>query len=124
LDQHIVCADALFADWPKANAIIGNLPFLTGYKIRGELGDKYADRLSTGFPEIKDKTDFCTYWFRLAHKSIEPNSRAGLVGTNSISQGISRKASLEFTVEKLGYIHDAISTYYQWLKMSIARCRR
>ncbi len=110
LDQNIVCADALFTEWPKADAIIGNPPFLTGYKIRGELGEKYADRLSTGFPGIKDKADFCTYWFRLAHQAIEPNGRAGLVGTNSITQGISRKASLEFITEKSGYIHDAIST--------------
>ena len=28
LDKNIICADALFTDWPKADAIIGNPPYL------------------------------------------------------------------------------------------------
>jgi hypothetical protein len=40
LDQNIVCQDALFTDWVKADAIIGNPPFLGGKKLRQELGDQ------------------------------------------------------------------------------------
>ncbi|ANV91248.1 DNA methyltransferase [Picosynechococcus sp. PCC 8807] len=110
LDQNIVCQDALFNDWPKADAIIGNPPFLGGYRIRQELGDDYAQKLASKFPEVKDKVDFCTYWFYLAHKHIDQDGRVGLVGTNTISQGVSRKASLEYILENHGYIHEAIST--------------
>ncbi|MBC1198257.1 class I SAM-dependent DNA methyltransferase, partial [Microcystis aeruginosa BLCCF158] len=43
LDSNIICADALFTDWQKADAIIGNPPFLGGKKLRTELGDEYAE---------------------------------------------------------------------------------
>ena len=32
LDKNIICADALFTEWPKADAIIGNPPFRRGAK--------------------------------------------------------------------------------------------
>lgn len=110
LDQNIVCQDALFNDWPKADAIIGNPPFLGGSRVRLELGDKYVERIFEKFSDVKDKVDFCVYWFRLAHENLNKTGRAGLVGTNSISQGFSRRASLEYIVNNGGIIHDAIST--------------
>jgi len=54
--------------------------------------------------------DFCAYWFRLTHDHLSGNTRAGLVGTNSISQGKSRKVSLEYAVDHGGVIHDAVSS--------------
>jgi type II restriction/modification system DNA methylase subunit YeeA len=110
LDQNIVCADALFTDWPKADAIVGNPPFLGGKNLRLNLGDAYTDKLFNHFPEVKDSVDFCSYWFRLAHNQLAENGRAGLVATNSISQGKSRIASLDYLAQNGGVIHDAIST--------------
>jgi hypothetical protein len=107
LDDNIVCKDALFSDWVKADAIIGNPPFLGGKHIRLNLGDDYVDRIFEKYP--KD-VDFCSYWFRLAHDNIDNNGRVGLVATNSISQGKSRKVSLDYINENGGYIHEAIST--------------
>ncbi|MEL6495046.1 MAG: DNA methyltransferase, partial [Cyanobacteria bacterium J06623_7] len=109
LDQNIICDDALFTPWIEADAIIGNPPFLGGKHMRLNLGDEYIDRVFEQFPNIKD-VDFCSYWFRLAHDNIQANGRVGLVGTNSISQGKSRKATLEYLSDKGGHIHDAIST--------------
>lgn len=49
--DHIECRDALLtpdgqqADWPKADVIIGNPPFLGDKKMRAELGDAYTARL-------------------------------------------------------------------------------
>jgi hypothetical protein len=110
LDQNIVCQDALFTDWVKADAIIGNPPFLGGKRMRISLGDEYIDRVLKRFPNVKDSVDLCAYWFRLAHNQLPENGRAGLVGTNSISQGKSRSASLEYIAENGGYIHEAVST--------------
>ncbi|MFZ4729185.1 MAG: DNA methyltransferase, partial [Pseudanabaena sp.] len=110
LDKNIVCQDALFSDWFDADAIIGNPPFLGGYRMRQELGDAYAERVFKKFADVKGKADFCTYWFRLAHDHITENGYVGLVGTNSISQGVSREASLQYITKNGGYIHDAIST--------------
>ena len=109
LDQNIVCDDALFAPWVKADAIIGNPPFLGGKHMRLNLGDEYTDRVFKQFSNIKD-VDFCSYWFRLAHDNINKNGRVGLVATNSISQGKSRKATLDYVTDNGGHIHEAIST--------------
>ncbi len=110
LDNNIVCQDALFSDWVKADAIIGNPPFLGGKHMRLNLGDEYIDRVFKRFPDVKDSVDFCAYWFRLAHDKIDEKGRVGLVATNSISQGKSRVAALDYVTQNGGYIHEAIST--------------
>ena len=110
LDKNIVCQDALFTEWPKADAIIGNPPFLGGSRMRLELGDEYAEKVFRKFAHIRAQVDFASYWFRLAHEHIGETGRAGLVATNSISQGKSRSVTLEYITEENGYIHEAIST--------------
>jgi hypothetical protein len=110
LDENIVCKDALFTEWVKADAIIGNPPFLGGKHMRMNLGDEYIKRVFARFPDVKDSVDFCAYWFRLAHDQIDEKGRVGLVATNSISQGKSRAAALDYVSQNNGYIHDAIST--------------
>ncbi len=110
LDDNIRCQDALFTEWPKADAIIGNPPFLGGNRIRQELGDKYTEKIFRKFDNVKSQVDFCCYWFRIAHDHLAENQRAGLVATNTISQGNSRVASLDYITQGGGFIYDAIST--------------
>ncbi len=110
LDNNIVCQDALFSEWQKADAIIGNPPFLGGKHLRIALGDEYIDKVFKRFPDVKDSVDFCAYWFRLAHKHIDEKGRVGLVATNSISQGKSRIATLDYINQNCGHIHEAVST--------------
>jgi SAM-dependent methyltransferase len=113
LDKNIVCQDALFSEWPKANAIIGNPPFLGGHRIRQELGDDYTEKLFDQFTEIKNQQiDVSCYWFRLAHMQLTVNGRAGLVATNSICQGKNREATLDYIINNDGYIHDSISSQH------------
>ncbi|MGL6338574.1 MAG: DNA methyltransferase, partial [Waterburya sp.] len=109
LDNNIICQDALFYNWVKADAIIGNPPFLGGKQMRLNLGDKYVDKVFKKYPDVKD-ADYCSSWFRLSHDNINETGRVGLVATNSISQGKSRKAILDYITEKGGHIHEAIST--------------
>ncbi len=110
LDGNIKEKDALLSEWQPANAIIGNPPFLGGKHMRMVLGDEYIDRVFERFPDVKDSVDFCAYWFRLAHDQIGEAGRVGLVGTNSVSQGKSRTAALQYITQNGGYIHEAIST--------------
>ena len=110
LDQNIVCEDALFTKWPHANAIIGNPPFLGGKQMRLTLGDEYVESIFKKFSKVKDSVDFCSYWFRLAQDNLAGCGRAGLVGTNSISQGKSRQAALDYLVRSGTLIHEAISS--------------
>ena len=111
LNHNIVQQDALFEPWPQADAIIGNPPFLGSYRIRLALGDRYADRVFEKFSEAKGKVDFCTYWILLAHENAKAhNGRVGLVGTNTISQGMSKQAGLDKVVADGAVIHNAVSS--------------
>lgn len=107
----IRAADALRVDWPRASVIIGNPPFHGDRHLRGLLGDDYVEWLKDTFHcGIKDH---CVYWFRKAQDHLEPGQRAGLVGTNSVSQNRGRSASLNYIVENGGIITDAVSSQ-QW----------
>lgn len=82
-------ADGSEADWPKANVIIGNPPFLGDKMMRGELGDAYVDRLRACYQgRVPGGADLVTYWFEKARAQIESGQAdaAGLVATNSIRQ--------------------------------------
>lgn len=104
----IQVGDALTMPWPRVDAIIGNPPFLGSQHLRAARGDQYIDWLKRTFGVgVKD---YCVYWFRKAHDHLKPGQRAGLVGTNSISQNRARSASLDYLVAGGGVITDAVST--------------
>ncbi|HET8558122.1 MAG TPA: DNA methyltransferase [Gaiellaceae bacterium] len=104
----IVRGDALRLDWPRANAIIGNPPYHGANSVRSMLGDEYVEWLKSEFGVgIKD---YCVYWFRKAEDELASGQRAGLVGTNSISQNFGRGASLGYIADNGGVIVNAIST--------------
>lgn len=100
--------DALEQPWPAADCIIGNPPFLGSQFIRRKRGDAYIDWLKGAF-KVGVK-DYCVYWFRKAQDHLSAGQRAGLVGTNSISQNRARSASLEYITANGGVITDAVST--------------
>lgn len=111
LESNFIHKDSLFTKWPKANAIIGNPPFLGSRKMRDSgFSDEYIKNLWAIYPgnDFPKSADYCCYWFRKAHEH-EANF-IGLVGSNSITQNESRKASLEYISEHGGNIHNAIST--------------
>ncbi len=100
--------DALREPWPKASVIIGNPPFHGDRNLRGIVGGDYIEWLKREFGAgVKDH---CVYWFRKTADHLEPGQRAGLVGTNSISQNRARSASLNYVVERDGVIVEAVST--------------
>ena len=110
LDKNIICADALFIEWPKANAIIGNPPYLDARKIALEHGGDYVKKLRKAFQGVPGRADFVTYFFRKAHDELAQGGRAGLVGTNTIRQNYSRQGGLDYIVATGGTISDAVST--------------
>ncbi len=110
LDKNIVCADALFTEWPEVDAIVGNPPFTSGTNIRGELGPAYLTRLRETFNAVGGRADYCSYWFRRAHDCLVDGGRAGLVGTSGIRIGSTREASLDYLVANGGVIVNAVSS--------------
>lgn len=109
LDKQIQCADALFTDWPKADAIIGNPPYLGAKLLAPTHGRDYADKVRKAFPGVPGMADFCVYWFRKAHDVLEPGGCAGLVGTQNIRNIASREGGLDYIVKNNGTITEAVS---------------
>ena len=110
LDKNIICADALFTEWPEADAIIGNPPFQSKRNMQAEFGADYVNKVHSAYPEVPGRADFCVYWFYKAHKHLKENGYAGLVGTNTITQNYSREGSLDYIVKNEGTIIEAVSS--------------
>ncbi len=110
LDDNIKCDDALFCEWPKADAIIGNPPYQSKNKMQQEYGPEYVQKMWARYPDIPGRADYCVYWFRRAHDELAPGGRAGLVGTNTIRQNYAREGGLDHIVNNGGTITDAVST--------------
>jgi hypothetical protein len=109
LDNNIICADALFTEWPKADAIIGNPPYLGSKLMKPEYGIDYVEKLRKAYPEIPGRADYCVYWFRKTHDQLPDSGRAGLVGTQNIRNNWSRIGGLNYIVDNGGTITDAVS---------------
>ena len=110
LNDNIKAEDALFNDWVEFDACIGNPPYLGFRERRKEHGITYTNAVQGAFKEVHGQADFCVYWFRKAHDNMKQGARAGLVGTNTISQNYSRTGGLDYIVENGGVIYDAVST--------------
>lgn len=110
LDDNIQQADALLTEWPEADAIIGNPPYQSKNKRQAEMDLGYLHELRDQYPDVDGRSDYCVYWFRLAHDRLKPGQRAGLVGTNTIRQNYSREASLDYITGNGGTITEAMSS--------------
>jgi type II restriction/modification system DNA methylase subunit YeeA len=81
-------------DWPEADVIVGNPPFLGGSKVRGELGDEYVTELWKLYEgRVPGRADLVCYWFERAREQMEVGKakRVGLLATNSIRGGSNRR---------------------------------
>lgn len=80
------------AQWPQADFIVGNPPFIGARKIRTALGDGYVDALREAITDVPETADFVCYWWdRSAALVASGNTRRfGLITTNSIVQSYSR----------------------------------
>lgn len=109
LDDNILCADALFSEWPEADAIVGNPPFLGGKKFIEQLGIPYHARLRNSYPLVEGMADLCTHWFRRAHDALGADARAGLIATSTIRYGATARCALDYLANNGGTIHDAVA---------------
>jgi hypothetical protein len=82
-------------EWPSANFIVGNPPFIGGRRIRELLGDGYTEALWSAHRNVNESTDFVMYWWDRAAELLTKKGthlrRFGLVTTNSIKQVFQRK---------------------------------
>ncbi|PZQ17731.1 MAG: class I SAM-dependent DNA methyltransferase [Ancylobacter novellus] len=88
--------DARQPDWPEAEFIVGNPPFIgKGSAMRSALGDAYVEALRRAWPEVNESADFVMYWWERCARLLAARRsvlrRFGLVTTNSISQVFNRR---------------------------------
>jgi len=81
------------AQWPRADFIVGNPPFIGTARMREDLGDGYAETLRATYPAVPESADFVLYWW---HKAAELTragraKRFGLITTNSLRQTFARR---------------------------------
>src|SRR5450759_2280948 len=75
------------AEWPSAEFIVGNPPFLGGSLLRCGLGDYYTETLWSVFDDRLPRTSYlCCFWHEKARAQIVTGRtrRAGLLATQGI----------------------------------------
>lgn len=87
------------ADWPQADFIVGNPPFIGKLNMRAALGDGYVDAIRQVFKgSVPDSADFVMFWWHIAAKKVrlgqgkstEPR-QFGFITTNSLRQTFNRR---------------------------------
>lgn len=81
-------------EWPKADFIVGNPPFLGNKRMREGLGDGYVTALRVAWRNTKPNSwDFVMFWWQHAAEIVasEKAQQFGLITTNSIHQSSNRR---------------------------------
>jgi len=101
-------AKCIEAEWPKAEFIVGNPPFLGIRLMRDGLGDETVEWLFRVYEgRVSHEADLVCYWFEKAREALVAgrSQRIGFVATNSIRGGANRKVLDQIVAE--GHIFDA-----------------
>jgi type II restriction/modification system DNA methylase subunit YeeA len=97
--DNVECQDALLnpdgteAEWPEADVIVGNPPFLGGKWFLSRLGNEYVARLRAAYHgRVPSPADLVVYWFEKAAVKLQRGGtrRVGLVATNMIRGAANR----------------------------------
>ncbi|QDU86846.1 hypothetical protein Pla175_01990 [Pirellulimonas nuda] len=81
------------AEWPEADFVVGNPPFIGASKMRHDLGDGYVDAIRSTYDELPESCDYVMYWWHKAAVSLRNHEsvRFGFITTNSIRQTFNRR---------------------------------
>ena len=99
--DNIECRDAILTsaggepEWPRADVIIGNPPFLGGKLLITHLGEHYVSRMFEAYwGRVPAEADLVCYWLEKAGRALRSGKagRVGLVATNSVRGGANRRA--------------------------------
>lgn len=97
----------VFGDHGGFDCFVGNPPFLGGTMISTAHGKPYLDWITTTFAESGNRMDLVAYFFRRAFDLLRARGTLGLIATNTIAQGDTRKGGLGFICRHNGVIYCA-----------------
>ena len=100
------------AEWPRADYIVGNPPYMGNKRMREAFGDGYVDALRAAYPHVPESADYVMYWWHRAAGEVAAGRtrRAGLITTNSITQSFNRSV-VSHAIESGARIAWAIPTH-------------
>ncbi|WP_200875616.1 class I SAM-dependent DNA methyltransferase [Hymenobacter sp. IS2118] len=87
------------AEWPEADFIVGNPPFVGPARMREALGDGYTEALRRAYKgRVPDSADLVMYWWYNAAAAVQrgPAERFGFITTNSLKQTFNRRVMQPF----------------------------
>ncbi len=97
-------------EWPSAEFIVSNPPFLGHVPFRKSLGDRYVEAVYQLYgSRIPNSSDLCCYWLEKARAQIEVGKtrRAGLLATQAVRFQSNRPVLKR--IKETGDIFEAIS---------------
>jgi N-6 DNA Methylase len=100
-------------DNPGFDAVVGNPPFLGGLRISGMLGAEMLEYLTFAHEGAGHLCDVVAHFFRLAFDVLRQDGALGLLATNSIAQGDTRKGGLTWICTHGGNVFSA-NRRYRW----------
>lgn len=81
------------AEWPQADFIVGNPPFIGASRMIYALGEGYVSALRKTWPEVPESCDLVMYWWHKAADLLcsKQLQRFGFITTNSLRQTFNRR---------------------------------
>ncbi|MFI9653718.1 DNA methyltransferase [Guyparkeria sp. GHLCS8-2] len=82
------------AEWPEADYIVGNPPFIGASTMRRALGDGYVDAVRKVYKgAVPESADFVMHWWHIAAEKVRQGevNRFGFITTNSLRQTFNRR---------------------------------
>lgn len=81
------------AEWPAADFIVGNPPFIAGKDMRADLGSGYAEALWNAYPRVPPSADLALHFWWKAAQALRGGRtrRFGFITSNSIRQVFCRR---------------------------------
>jgi hypothetical protein len=88
-----VYANPRSAEWPAADYVVGNPPFIGASSMRQALGDGYTEALRAAWPDVPESADFVMIWWHKAALQTRAGllKRFGFITTNSLKQTFNRR---------------------------------
>ncbi len=108
------------AEWPEAEFVVGNPPFIGTRRIKSALGDEYVEALRRAYSEVPETCDYVMYWWHNAALKVEATEirSFGFITTNSIVQSYSRGLMEQHLSAKDGVAIQFAIADHPWVEAS------
>jgi hypothetical protein len=96
------------AEWPQADYIVGNPPFIGASRMRDALGGGYTEALRKAWKgDVPESADFVMFWWQKAAAEVVQGrcKQFGFITTNSIHQTFNRRVIEPFLADTKKPLH-------------------